>query len=96
MGGQQVALKENERVNADLLRRVDTLSAEKREADERLVKLQADLDRELVAQLSRKGELDQLPKEFQATELVLQRELFQARKELKNKSSELERRDSEL
>jgi len=50
LGGQQVALKENERVNADLLRRVDTLSAEKREADERLVKLQANLDRELVAQ----------------------------------------------
>jgi len=42
-------LKEKERANADLLRRVDALSVEKREANEKLAKLQADLHRELVA-----------------------------------------------
>ena len=54
-----------------MLRRIDTLSAKKREADEKLAKLQADLDCKLVAQLSRKGKLDWLRKEFQATESVL-------------------------
>ena len=71
LGSQQIALKEKERANADLQKRVEALSAEKREADEKLVMLQADLDRELVAQRSREGELDQLWTEFQATESVL-------------------------
>ena len=44
LGSQQVNLKEKERADADLLRRLNALSPEKREADERLVKLQADLD----------------------------------------------------
>ena len=42
-------MKEKERANADLLRRVDALSVKKRVANERLVKLQADLNRKLVA-----------------------------------------------
>jgi len=50
LGSQQVTLKEKERANADLLRRVDALSTKKGEADERLIKFQADLNRELVAQ----------------------------------------------
>ena len=87
LDSQQVVLKEKERANTDLLRKVDALSAEKREADERLVKLHADLDCELVAQRCRKGELYRLQKKFQVEESVLQQELFQAREELKNKSS---------
>ena len=93
---QQVTLKEKERANADLLKRVHALSTEKREANEKLAKLQADLDRELVAQQSREGELDQLQKEFWAIESVLRQELSQAREELENISSKLEKRDSEL
>ena len=54
LDNQQVALKE-ERANVDLQRRVDALSVEKREAGEKLVRLQADLDRELVAQRSQEG-----------------------------------------
>ena len=71
MGSQQVALKEKERANVDLLRRADALFTKKREADERLVKLQADLDHKLVAQRSREGKLGWLLKEFQATESEL-------------------------
>ena len=93
---QWIALKENERANADLLRRVNAFSAEKREVDERLAKLHADLDHKLVAERSRKGELDRLRKEFQAKKSVLQQELSQAREELDNKSLELRKRDSEL
>ena len=33
LGSQQIALKENERANVDLLRKVSALSNEKREAD---------------------------------------------------------------
>jgi len=44
LDSRQIALKETKRANVDLLRRVDALSAEKREASERLAKLQADLD----------------------------------------------------
>ena len=73
LGSQQVALKE--RANIDLLKRVDALSAEKKKADERLVKLRADLDRELVTQRSRQGKLERLRKEFQVMESVLQKEL---------------------
>ena len=40
------------------------MSAEEREADEKLARLQADLDCELVARQSRKGELDHLWTEF--------------------------------
>ena len=65
-------MKEKERANADLLRRVDALSVEKREANEKLAKLQADLDNELVAQRSWEGGLDRLWKEFRETESVLQ------------------------
>ena len=64
MGSQQIALKEKERDNADLLRMIDALSVEKIEANEKLAKLQADLDRGLVAQRSQEGELDRLRKEF--------------------------------
>ena len=96
MGNEHVTLKEKERVNADLQRRINALSAEKREANEKLAKLQADLDRELVAQRSREGEFDRLRMEFQAIELVLQQELFQAREELEKKGSELAKKDSEL
>ena len=78
------------------MRRVDALFVKKRKADERIAKLQADLDCELVAQRSKEGELDWLWKDFQGTELVLRKELSKAREELKNKSSELEERDSEL
>ena len=70
MGSQQATLKEKQKANANLLRRVDTLFAEKREADKRLVKLQTDLDREMVAQRNQEGELDQLWKKFKAMELV--------------------------
>ena len=73
MGSQQVTLKE--RANIDLLKRVDAISAEKKKADERLVKLQADLDRELVTQRSRQGKLERLRKEFQVMESVLRKEL---------------------
>ena len=50
LGSQQVALKEKKRDNSDLQRRFNTLFVEKREADEKLAMLQADLDRELVVQ----------------------------------------------
>ena len=50
LGSQQVVLKEKERANAGLLRKVNALSVEKREADEKLAKLHVDLDHELVAQ----------------------------------------------
>jgi len=52
LGSQQIALKENERANVDLLRKVSALSNEKREADKKPARLQADLDREFVAQRS--------------------------------------------
>ena len=93
LGSQQIALMVKEMANADLLRRIDALSIEKREADEKLVKLQADLDHELVAQQNRAGEMDRLRKEFQVKELVLRQELSQ---ELENKSLEVEKRDFEL
>ena len=48
LGSQQLALKEKEMTNIDLLRRVDALSAEKREVDEKLTKLYVDLNRKLV------------------------------------------------
>ena len=96
MSSQQVTLKEKERDNADLQRRINTLSAEERQADEKLARLQADLDRELVAKRSWKGELDHLRTEFQATESVLWQELFWAWEELENKGSELKKKDSEL
>ena len=79
--------------NADLQRRIDDLPFEKMEADEVLARLQADLDRELVVQRNREGELDQLSAEFKVTESALRQELFQAQEELE-KDSELE--DSEL
>ena len=60
-------MKEKERANVDLLRRISPLSVEKREADEKHTKLQANLDRELVAQRSRKSELNRLRMEFQAS-----------------------------
>jgi len=43
LGSQQVALKEKERANADLQRRIDALSVEKKEVDQKLSRLQADL-----------------------------------------------------
>ena len=67
-----------------------------RRGRQKLAKLQADLDRELVAQQIQEEELDQLQKEFQAMESVLQQELSQALEELENKSSKLEKRDSKL
>ena len=39
LANQQVILKEKEMANADLQRRVDILSAEKRETDEKLARL---------------------------------------------------------
>ena len=50
LGHQQAALKEKERANVDLQRRVDDLSAVKRKADEKIARFRADLDRELVVQ----------------------------------------------
>ena len=69
---------------------INDLSIEKREADEKLARLQADL----VVQRSRGGELDQLWPEFKATESLLRQELSQARGKLED--SELEKKDSEL
>jgi len=78
------------RANADLLRRVDALSAEKMEADEKLVKLQIDLDCELGAQRSQEGLLDRFWKEFQTTESMLQHEPSRAWEELEKRDSELQ------
>ena len=47
-----------------MLRRIDVLFAEKRKANEKLAKIHADLDCELVAQQSREGILDLLWKVF--------------------------------
>ena len=56
---QQVALKENLAI-ADLQSKLDVSSAAKRESDEKLAKLQADMDQELDAFRGREGELAQL------------------------------------
>ena len=39
LGRQQIALKEEERANSDLQRKIDALSVEKRKADEKLIRL---------------------------------------------------------
>ena len=49
-----------------------------------------------MAKQNRKGELDHLQTEFQATESVLRQELFQDQEELENKGSELKKKDFEL
>ena len=66
---------------------INDLSIEKREADEKLAKLQADL----VVQRSREGELDQLRAEFKAMESTLRQKLSQAWEELEKKDSKLEK-----
>ena len=56
----QATLAERERVNVELLEKVDTLSTKRRQADDKLASLWAELDLESAAQRRREGELDRL------------------------------------
>ena len=56
----QATLAEREKVNAELLERIEVLSAKRRQADDKLASLQAELDRKSVARRGQEGELDRL------------------------------------
>ena len=79
----------------DLKKRVEELSAGRREANEKLVKLQTYLDRELATWQGQEGELDRLREELKEWEFTL-RELTTVRGELGKRTSELEKKDFEL
>ena len=81
---QRATLAERERVNAELLERVEALSAERRQADDKLASLQAELDRESAARRGQEHELDRLWEELEK-----ERSEF-------GKDFELDQKDSEL